>query len=591
VAQDPRAPNEERRDAITQTARQVAPDAAGLNISADDAYRLVKAFSKTNEVTTQQMQLPRKGVAKVSLDLSEEAFYARQVHLRRPVGLDFGHLRLIVKQDPVLLAIIYTRINQVQRFLRFSSQEWKPGYGLRYIGGGRSTAEADAQRFAWLSQWLTNCGAEFDPRARRRLRRDNLRDFMAKHLTDSLSLDAAPIELVPTASGRPHGFVAVDGGRVYLTDLSEGLDPSEQRPEVHERYNLHIPDPDQVIAVLAREERIQAWYTHDDLLYPIRRPSGDLHQLGYGQPEVEDLIRIVSAFLNALLLNSRGFTHNSIPQGVLTLFGDFAADDLEDFKMEWDAYASGTSHRWRLPVLISRDRESGAQYVPMGAQFSEMMFAKWMTFLVAIKGALFGIDPEEINFEAFTSRTSAISGSDTEERLASSRSKGLWPLLDWLGCTLNELVQLVDPEVEMYWTGLEPDQQASRNDEEKAATWGEYRQARGMALFNDPSLDNAPMNATFAGVYQQALQAQQMQQEQQMNPEELEAAMAQEGGEDIPEDAENAQGQELTDDDKQEIKRLLFDDENGDQWEATQPVAKADSAQVNVTAEEPLWWP
>ena len=77
VAQNPNAPNDERRDAITQTARQVAPDAAGLNISADDAYRLVKAFSRANEAPSpDQARLPKKGVAKVSLDLSEEAFYA-----------------------------------------------------------------------------------------------------------------------------------------------------------------------------------------------------------------------------------------------------------------------------------------------------------------------------------------------------------------------------------------------------------------------------------------------------------------------------------------------------------------------------------
>lgn len=519
------APPDEREDALRKAAREVAPAARAFPVA--QVLELAKAYAP-DPPTLRRM-------AKVVLPLEDPVMGSRTVHLVRPVGLDFPQLRAIVNEDPVLKAIIWTRIQQVQRFLRPSTQEWKPGFRLRYRNRSRQVSEEDQARLAWLEQYVLSCGAEFDPRKRRALRRDDLWDFVAKHLQDSLSLDAAPIELVPTPSGRTHGWVHVDGGSVYLVDplATESLQSAEV-PEVVRAYGLDLPDPDQVVAVLARGGRVIAWYTHEDLLYRVRRPRTDPWSYGYGQPEPEDLLRIVTGFLNALTLNLRGFSHNSIPKGILVLVGDFTEEDVEQFKVEWDAYVSGVSNRWRVPVLVSNPAQTGgsagASFVPIGNEFNEMYFSKWMTFLVAVKAALYGMDPEEVNFESFSARPSTLSGSDTEERLASSKDKGLWPLLQFLRRTLNEILYTVDPDVELEWTGLEQDQQASRTEEEKMLTLGEYRQRRGEPVPEDPTMANAPMNPSLLSVYMQTLQAQQGAQGQEDQGQE-----AQGQGEEEPE--------------------------------------------------------
>jgi hypothetical protein len=493
------APQSERQEAILRAAQEVAPVAKAIPIR--NIIAMAKAYEPPQE------DLVRMG--KVVLPVEDSL--GRALWLTRPVGLDFPQLRRIVAEDPVLKAIIWTRIHQVQRFLRPSAQEWKPGFRIRFRDRRRKVNPEDEARFAWLEQYVLSCGAEFDPRRRRALRRDNLWDWVAKHLQDSLSLDAAPVELVPTPSGRTHGWVHVDGGSVYLVDplATEALEGDV--PEVVRRYGLDLPDPSQVVAVLAREGRIIAWYTHEDLLYRVRRPRTEPWSLGYGQPEPEDLLKIVTGFLNALVLNLRGFSHNSIPKGILTLYGDFTPEDIEQFKAEWDAYVSGVQGRWRVPVLFAQGGESqaGAAFVPIGNEFNEMYFSKWMTFLVAIKAALYGMDPEEINFESFTARPSTLSGSDTEERLASSKDKGLWPLLQFLRFTLNEILYTVDPDVELDWTGLEVDQQASHQDEEKMLTLGEYRQRRGEAPPENEVLANAPLNPALLSIYMQSLQGQE----------------------------------------------------------------------------------
>lgn len=510
VLTSPGAPADERRDAELEASRRASRNASGL-VHPDDLKRVMRWQERLSKAAEPRMRPP--GVAKVSLPLDEPLLSRARLSLVRPVGLDFGQLREIVKQDVTLRAIIGTRNAQVQRFLRPSTEEWKPGFNLRFKDRARDVTDDDQARLNWLRQWLMNCGAEFDPRARRRLKRPGLRDFVALHLTDSLTLDAAPIEIVPTASGRPHGFVAVDGGRVFLTESIEGV---ETLPWAE---HVHLPSPGEIQAVLAFEGRAVDVYTYEDLMYPVRRPSTSPAQFGYGQPEAEELLGTVTAFLNAMSLNARGFTHNSIPQGLITLFGDFNDEDIEELKSEWEAYVTGVSNRWRLPILFSQDRESGATYTPVGAQFSEMMFERWMTFLVAIKCALYLIDPEEINFSAFTNKPATLAGSDTEERLASSKDKGLWPLLAWLGDTLNELLYLVDPDVELYWTGLESDQQAKKQEAEKAMLYGEYRQSMGMAATGVDELDNAPMNPSMMGIYNMVLQMRQAQ----ANPAQMDA--------------------------------------------------------------------
>ncbi|GEM48722.1 hypothetical protein [Deinococcus cellulosilyticus] len=543
VMSTPQAPVDERKDAEVQALKQAAPYAQSLNpqevlaaaqqigelfYKAANPTQLQNQWGQGQQHRTQSEPRVSPGVARVNLDLDEQG--PQPFALRRPVGYDFPALRQIVKSDVLLQSIQWTRIWQVQRFLKPSKQEWKPGFQVRYTNDSDISEEGKA-KLRWISQYLLNCGAVFDPRKRRQLKRDRLRDFAAKLLQDSMTYDAGPIEIVTTLSGRPHGFVHVDGSKVFLTDPNYGLEEGWGNPELHERFNLDIPDPSDVIAVLSWDNRILAHYTHDDFLYTIRKPSPLLEHLGYGQPEPEELIQVVTGFINAMTMNIRGLSHNSIPKGILTLFGDFQDGDLQQFKTSWDAYVTGITNAWRMPVMVAKDKESGAVFTKTDVEFNEMYFSKWMTFLVAVKCALYGMDPEEVNFEAFTSNKSSLSGDDTEERLASSKDKGLWPMLDWLGGTLDDVVKMLDPDAEFVWTGLDSDQKASQDAELKMLTLGEYRQRRGEAPHPMDVLNDAPLDPSLQTIYTQELQAKRAQELQaQQEPQD------EEGPEDADED-------------------------------------------------------
>lgn len=542
VVMTPSAPPDERRDAETLTLKKAAEAAQQINPTEllHAVQQMERLFAKAGqpidlpEDRPQEQTRPRKkpGIARINLDLDDEG--PNQFSLHRPVGLDFPALRAVVQGDVTLQAIQWTRIWQVQRFLKPSKQEWRPGFRIQYTSNDDISEQAKA-KLQWLTNYILHCGAQFDPRKRKRLKRDRLRDYVAKKLQDSMTYDAAGTEIVSTLSGRPHGFVHVDGSKLFLTDPNYGLEPGWGNPELHERFNLHIPDPEEVIAVLSWDSRILAHYTDDDLIYSVRKPSPLMESLGYGQPEPEQLINIVTGFLNALTMNIRGLSHNSIPKGILTLFGDFQDEDLQQFKSSWDSYVSGITNLWRMPVMVAKDKESGAIWTKTDVEFNEMYFSKWMTFLMAIKCALYGMDPEEVNFEAFTSNKSTLSGNDTEERLASSKDKGLYPTLEFLGSDFDDIVKMHDPNAEFIWTGLDPDQKAAQDAEQKMLTYGEFRQRRGEEPHPMEVLNDAPMDAGLMSLYQQELQSKRAEEQQK---QQMQMMQQQQGDPDDDEDDE-----------------------------------------------------
>ena len=115
----------------------------------------------------------------------------------------------------------------------------------------------------------------------------------------------------------------------------------------------------------------------------------------------------------------------------------------------------GINNAWTLPVMVSKDQESRASFDRFGVDVDEMMFSKWMTFLASIICAIYGISPDEINFESFSASRSSLSGSDTGEKLANSKDSGLIPLLTYLENIFSDfIIQDFSEQYVFRWTGL-----------------------------------------------------------------------------------------------------------------------------------------
>lgn len=510
TAFDAAAPADERADSQARLQAAYKPLASAL--LPQDAVRDVISFIQ-NDLAEQEMLLkargnvitfpgrtrpePKSGMRSIFLD--ELQIFASGEYFEKPSPLGFDSLRQMVEQTPILNAIVLTRVKQVMRFCQ-PSEDGGPGFEIRHRDREHQPDDREKESMALLSRFFQHCGWEFHPRRRRSLRRDPFGAFMAKLVRDSLTMDAAPIEteMKRDRSLGIDGLYAVDGATIRLC-TEEGYQGD-----------------DEIFALQVVAGRIATAYTRDQLIYEPRNPRSDVRLAGYGLSETELLVRVVTGFLNALSYNIKGFDENAIPKGLLHLSGDYGPDDLAAFKRYWNMSVKGINNAWSLPVLVSKDQESKASFERFGVEFNEMFFAKWMTFLTSIACAIYGMSPDEINFESFSARTSSLSGSDVAEKLADSKDKGLRPLLSYFEGLLTDYVVAEFGEKYCFrWSGLDPADAAQDWDAKKLImSLDELRAEKGLEAYPVEALGKAPLNPNLVTPWLQMTQRAQQDDEQ-----------------------------------------------------------------------------
>lgn len=546
TAHNDAAPENERLDAMAQAQKAAmpssVPDLAPLIQHIASSYadqEMAKALQKPNVVPfpSKQVQEGKKeGIQSVWLD-------DRQVEIlgdwyERPTNFSFDMMRYMVDKTPVLSAVVMTRIRQIKRFCRVNEKGEGPGFQIRLKDQGVTSKLGKAERdsISALNGFMTNCGWEQNPRQRARLKRDNFSNFMSKIVRDSLVMDSSPIETEykkNRALGMD-GFYAIDGATIRLCD-----------------QNGYRGD-DEIYALQVVQGNLRTAYTYDDLIYVPRNPRTDVLQGGYGMSETELLVNTVTGFLNAMTYNQKYFDSNAIPKGLLHLSGDYSTEDLVSFKRYWNNMVKGINNAWTLPVMVSKNQESKASFENFGVDVNEIMFAKWMTFLTAIICAIYGIAPDEINFESFTAGTSSLSGSDTEEKLINSKDKGLRPLLSHFEDVITDfIISDFSDKYEFHWTGLdEKDPQQAWVEEQALRTTNEARKARGWDELKE-DWANAPLNTVTMQPYMAqvnaAIQEQQMEKQAALQPQPGEEPGADQPGAAEQPGAEEAAAKEAAD--------------------------------------------
>lgn len=500
VAHNPAAPQDERQDALRQ-AQQAAtpssvPDMSSLVRYVAEQYQeqeMQKALQRPNVIPfpSRAVRTGKPGMQSVYLD--DQRVQMLGEWYERPSAFSFETMRQMVDQTPILSAVILTRQRQVKRFCRVQEDGKGPGFKIKTKDARAKLGKEEQSSIQLLEGFFTNCGWEANPRQRMRLKRDNFSNFMAKLVRDSLTMDSAPIEteFKRDRSLGLDGLYAVDGSTIRLCN------------------EVGYQGDDEIFALQVVDGMIRAAYTYDDLIYVPRNPRTDILAGGYGMSETELLVRVVTGFLNAMTYNLKFFDSNAIPKGLLHLSGDYSQDDLAAFKRYWNAMVKGINNAWTLPVMVSKNQESKASFENFGVDVNEIMFAKWMTFLTAIICAIYGIAPDEINFESFSaSNTSALSGSDTEEKLINSKDKGLRPLLAHYEDIFSDfIVSEFGDKYCFRWTGLDEKSADVAWDEEKTLnTVNEARKARGFEEIKEDWGD-APLNPNLLGIYMQSMQA------------------------------------------------------------------------------------
>lgn len=371
----------------------------------------------------------------------------------KPGSISYALLRYMAAV-PAIAAIINTRLNQVTNFTRRPKSDRDTGFRItskkveKKMSDDEQAYAHELEDFFLNTGWLPN-----------RRRKDNFNTLMRKWTRDSLTLDEIAGEVVPGLNARKFPIAevyAVDAATIEVV-----LPPTEEGATVYEPVTPKGQKmaPQDIAYVQRIQGQIKAEYSEDELIRAHRNPRTDIDYAYFGYSELEQLITVVTAMMNALHYNTSYFNNSNLPQGVLEIVGKYKPEHLEGFKRAWQTLVSGSvGKQWKVPVMAMEEGQ-GLKFTPFKNSNRDMEYGQFMEFLHNIACSVYQIDPREVGFKAFDSSTSKTMDSDAPAtQIENSKDKGFYPLMQFFADVFNkEIMERIAPDFRFEWVGLDED--------------------------------------------------------------------------------------------------------------------------------------
>ena len=470
----------------------------------------------------------------------------------QPSGITFETLRNTSERNNIVAAIILTRVGQVSSFAKLQKNKYSVGFRIVPRGSYKKQLTPEQERrVTQLQHMLLNTGQEFS------IGRDSFKTFLQKITRDRLTYDQMTFEKVPTRGGMIHSFFAVPGNTIRIAT------PNNVRstPIPLREYKSRIKYVQLMHGTLVND------YTQEQLAFCVGNPRTHERVGGYGFPEIEQLLTIITAHLWAQSWNMKQFSQGATLKGILNIQGAVPPAQLETFRRAWAAQVAGVDNAFKTPIMNA----TGIQWMPLQLSNQEMGYQMWLEYLIKCITSVFMIDPSEINFDLRGSsmqQPTFMSTNEAQQKV--SKDKGLEPLLTFFADEINRhIIWQLDPHYELTFSGLDAktEEQAAQLRIQQGQNYMTVNEIR--ALENLPPIENGDivLNPTYTGALQQkkAMEAQAAQGQQgQPNQEQGQQGMQGNPGKEEEEGAENlrqfAEGKALKEESEEEDNWLDIND-------------------------------
>lgn len=449
-------------------------------------------------------------------------------------GISFGTLNRM-GEIFIVKAIINTRIEQVQNFLKYSLDDQKPGYQIRYKKSpgseDKELNEKDKKIVDYIVKFLEE-GGENDKWECE----DNFQEFTRKVLRDSLVLDQMTFELVRARNMNLKKYRAVDAALIRQLDTN---DPRYAQMFENFRWHGYLPRyamvwDGQIIRHPVTNEYV-VFYPWE-LGYGVRNKTTNVLRNGYGCSELETLIEIVTWILWGMQYNGNFFKQGSQPKGFINVKNEnIDQGTLNEFRQDWKQTMSTVYNSHKIPVIQGIDLE----WIDLQQTNRDMEFTEWIKFLLVIACAVYRMDPSELGFQ-FQDAARIFGQEGQKERLDHSRQKGLTPLLVFYQNVLNKyIISEIDDRLELVFTGIEIEDEAAQVELDKKKSEAGFVSLEDMFEKYSGRKFNPEKDTILNTVYQSA------QSNKMMGGEGMNQIVDDEEGKDSPKTAQEAIDQML----------------------------------------------
>lgn len=353
----------------------------------------------------------------------------------------------------VVRAVVNTRVEQVQNFLHFSTDEQKEGYTIRrkrnpFEKQSTEHSREDQIKIAYIRKFLEEGGFHDKWESF-----DTFQDFGRKVVFDSLTLDQLAFEIVRDRSWNLARYRAVDASLIRFLD---SIDPKFRDEFEKYRFKGYLPK----YCMAWQGQIMENPVTHESVIfYPwelgigIRNKSTNIYKNGYGTSELETLSSVMTWILWGFEYNGNYFSKSSQPKGIINVKNpNISQSSLDEFRQAWQQTMVGTHNSHRTPIINGLD----LQWLDLSKNTNrDMEFSEWVKFLLVMTCAVYRIDPSELGFQ-FKDQTNIFGQAGQKERLQHSKDKGLKPILVFLQEVINYyLVSELDEDFEFAFTGVD----------------------------------------------------------------------------------------------------------------------------------------
>lgn len=381
--------------------------------------------------------------------------------------LSFELLKKVSKEVAPISNVISTRIDQVSAFTS-RSRYATDGVGFKVVlkDSNEDPTEEQEKTIDLIEKFIENCGLGKDSK------RDDFGTFIKKIIRDSLTYDQVNFELEYDVTGQYiQAFEAVDAATIK--PALEDVDLKESAYE-----DIDFREGEELSYVQVINGKIVAGFTADEMAFAIRNPSTDVETQPYGLSEIETIVRQVTSYLEAEDYNMRFFQQGGMTKGILNIKGEKngpAPGDrqtLESFKRQWRTQVTGQKGAWKIPVFTLPGE---LEFINIAQSGGEMVFEKWVNYLINIICGAYKIDPAEINFPnngGVGGKGSSLFSGDGE-KIDNSKQKGLFPLLKFIENTINKnIIEKFNTEDEykFVFDGIDNESESEQVDLAKKKT-------------------------------------------------------------------------------------------------------------------------
>ena len=344
---------------------------------------------------------------------------------------------------PVISSILQTRINQIAEFCIPQEDQFKAGYVIRLRDKTKEPTDEEKKEMQTLTQWIETCGEGYKFGGAW-----DFESFVRMIIRDSLIYDQACFEIIKNRGGAIIGFIPVDASTIRRASVTE-----------EEKKTGHRDWIDSAFIQVINGKRV-ATFDNDQLAFCIRRPRTNIVSRGYGFPELEELVKVVTHLVNAETYNASNFTNGIHANSILAIKSKMNPQLFRAFKREFYANLSGPAQAKRTPIIqLDPESQEEIESVNLGATAEEMGYKDWLGYLTKVACSVYQIDPAELGFVFGTEgQTGALTQQGPGARIQASKDKGLYPLLRSVQNWINRhIIHQVNEKYELRFMGLDAD--------------------------------------------------------------------------------------------------------------------------------------